>query len=120
MYFIKTDYGNDMEILASPKNLVTFTATVLASNVTTGDEHGRKYVKAGSFIDAEGNVVTATGDTLSGIPVGVIYSTVDVTYGDMPCSVIVEGYLREDRVLDGYSTVAAGKIKSALPGIKFR
>ncbi|MGL5149051.1 MAG: hypothetical protein ACRC7N_00555 [Clostridium sp.] len=120
MYFTQTNYTKDMEILASPKNLVTFTATVLASNVTTGDDHGKKYVPAGSFIDADGNVVKATGDTFPGTPIGVVYKTVDVTNGDMPCAVIVEGYLREDRVLDGYSTAAKTALKAKLPNIRFR
>lgn len=120
MYLRTENYTNDMEILASPKNLVTFTATVLASNVTQADEHGRKYVKAGAFIDAEGNVITASGDDFAGTPIGVLYKTVDVTYGDMPCAVVVEGYLREDRVLDGYSTAAKTAVKTKLPKITFR
>lgn len=120
MYFRKETYANDMEILVTEKNLVTFSGTVLASNVTQADEHGRKYVPAGSFIDAEGNVVKASGDTFSGSPVGVLYKTVDVTNGDMPCSLVVEGYLREDRVLDGYSTAAKTAVKAKLPNITFR
>lgn len=120
MYFKTENYTNDMEILVSSKNLVTFTATVLASNVTTSDDHGKKYVATGSLLDEDGNVVKATGDTLSGTPVGVVYKTVDVTNGDMPCALIVEGYLRADRVLDGYSTAAVTAVKTALPKITFR
>lgn len=124
MYFGKETYTNDMEILVTEKNLVTFTATVLASNVTTADEHGRKYVKCGTLIDATGAVVTQTGstgsETLSATPIGVIYKTVDVTNGDMPCSLVVEGYLRADRVLDGFADKAVTAIKTALPNIKFR
>lgn len=124
MYFGKETYTNDMEILVTEKNLVTFTATVLASNVTEADEHGRKYVKAGSLIDTTGAVVTQTGstgsETLTSTPVGVIYKTVDVTNGDMPCSLVVEGYLRADRVLDGFADKAVTAIKTALPNIKFR
>lgn len=120
MYFKKETYTNDMEILVTQANLVTFTGFVKASNITTADEHGRKYVPVGSFIDAEGIVVTATGDALTGTPIGVLYKTVDVTNGDMPCSIIVEGYLREDRVLDGYSAAAKTAVKSKLPKITFR
>lgn len=120
MYFTTENYTKDMEILVSPKNLVTFTATVLASNVTKGDEHGRKYIPAGSFIDAAGNVIKASGDNFTGDPIGVVYKTVDVTNGDMPCAVIVEGYLREDRVLDGYSTAAKTAVKEKLSKITFR
>lgn len=83
-----------MEILASDANLVTFSVTVLA------DEHNKKYIKAGSLIDETGAVVKEVLNSeeyeLSSIPVGILYNTVDVTYGDAPASIIVEGYLRED------------------------
>ncbi|MEG0133549.1 MAG: hypothetical protein RR782_05380 [Clostridium sp.] len=120
MYFKKETYTNDMEILITTTNLVTFTGTVLASNVTAGDEHGRKYVLAGAFVDVDGNVVKATGDTFTGTPIGILYKTVDVTYGDAPCSLIVEGYVREDRVLDGYSAAAKTAVKTKLPNVKFK
>lgn len=124
MYFASEKYENDMEILVTEKNLVTFSGTVLASNVTEADEHGKKYVKCGSLIDATGAVVTQTGEsgseTLSATPVGVLYKTVDVTNGDMPCSLVVEGYLRADRVLTGFADKAIAAIKTALPKITFR
>lgn len=124
MNFKKTTYTNDMEILVTPANLVTFSGTVLAANVTDGDEHGKKYVLAGSLIDADGNVVKQTGvsgsETLTTTPVGILYKTVDVTNGDMPGSLIVEGYLRADRVLDSFATKAISAIKTALPNITFR
>lgn len=124
MYFKKTNYENDMEILVTEKNLVTFSGIVLASNVAVADENGRKYVKAGSLIDANGTVVTETGDsgseTLSTAPVGVLYKTVDITNGDMPCSLIVEGYLRKDRVIDGVFDNTLDDINAALPNVKFR
>lgn len=119
MYIIKETYNSDMEILASNANLVTFSGTVLADGATA-DEHGKKYIKAGSLIDETGAVVTAIEDALTGTPVGILFTTVDVTYGDMPCSLVVEGYLRADRVLDGYSEAAKTAIKTALPNIKFR
>lgn len=124
MYFKKIAYENDMEILVTEKNLVKFSGTVLAANVTVADEHGRKYVKVGTLIDKDGNVVKQTGgsgsETLTTTPVGVLYATVDVTDGDMPCSLVVEGYLRADRVLDGFADKAIQAIKAALPNITFR
>lgn len=123
MYFKKEFYTNEMEILVSLANLVTFSSTVLSAGATA-DEHGRKYINAGTLIDATGNVVTQTGssgsETLSATPVGILYRTVDVTNGDMPCSIVVEGYLRADRVLDGFATAAKTAIKAALPKITFR
>lgn len=124
MYFKKIAYENDMEILVTEKNLVRFSGTVLATNVTVADENGRKYVKVGTLIDKDGNVVKQTGssgsETLTTTPVGVLYKTVDVTYSDMPCSLVVEGYLRADRVLDGFADKAIQAIKAALPKITFR
>lgn len=124
MNFTRTTYTNDMEILYSNANLVTFSGTVLAANVATGDEHGRKYVITGGLIDKDGNVVKQTGatgsETLTTTPVGILYKTVDVTNGDQPCSLVVEGYLRADRVLDGFADKAITAIKAALPNIKFR
>lgn len=122
MYFKKENYTNGMEILALNANLVTKSATVLSTGVTA-DEHGRKYVLAGSLIDADGNVVKQTGElgseTLSTTPVGILYKTVDVTKGDMPCSIVIEGYLRADMVLDGFAEKAITAIKTAVPEIKF-
>lgn len=124
MYFSRTAYVNDMEILYSNANLVTFSGTVLAANITTGDEHGKKYVVAGSLIDKDGSVVKQTGavgsETLTTTPVGVLYKTIDVTNGDESGSLVVEGYLRADRVLDGFADKAITAIKAALPNIKFR
>lgn len=124
MYFKSTDLTNDMEILVTPANLVTFSGTVLAANVATADEDGKKYVVAGSLIDTNGDLVTQTGttgsETLSSTPAGILYKTVDVTNGDEPGSLIVEGYVRTDRVLDGWATAAIVLIKKALPNVKFR
>ncbi len=124
MNFTMSTYSNDMEILYSNANLVTFSGTVLQSNATTADEHGKKYVLSGSLIDADGNVVKQTGttgaETLSTTPVGILYKTADVTNGDESCSLVVEGYLRADRVLDGFADAAVTLIKTALPNIKFR
>lgn len=123
MYFGKKTYESDLEILVTEKNLVRFSGTVKSADVTA-DNYGKKYVKAGTLIDADGKVVTQTGstgsETLSTTPVGILYKTVDVTNGDMPCSLVVEGYLRSDRVLDGFAAKAVTAIKTALPNIKFR
>lgn len=121
MKWTNTTYTNSMEILATEANLVTFSATVKQQG--TADEHGGKYVTGGSLIDADGNIVTQTGatgsETLSATPVGVLLTTVNVTDGDKPCALAVEGYLRADRVLDGFAAKAFTAIKTALPEIKF-
>lgn len=123
MNFTKKSYTNDMEILVTQANLVTFSGTVLSAGITA-DSDGRKVVLAGSLIDGNGNVVTETGEvgseTLSTVPVGILYKTVDVTNGDMPCSLIVEGYVRKDRVIDGVFDNTLDDIKTALPKMTFR
>ena len=121
--FKKITYTNEMEILFSEANLVCFSGTVL-QGATVADADGKKYVVAGSFIDATGAVVTQTGtegaETLSAVTVGVLYQTVDVTNGNEACSLVVEGYLRADRVLLPFAAAAVTLIKEALTEIKFR
>lgn len=121
--FKKTIYTNEMEILVTDANLVCFSGTVLASGIAA-DANGRKYVIAGSLIDATGAVVTQTGsagsETLTTTPIGILYQTVDVTNGDEACSLVVEGYLRADRVLVGLAAKGITAVKTALPNIKFR
>ena len=119
MYFKKTSYENDMEILVTEKNLVTFSGAVVASGVDSNVE-GKKIVKAGSFIDASGAVVKPSGSSFSGTPIGILYKTVDVTNGDAPASIIVEGYLREDRIFDGFEEDAKTAAKAKVPNIRFR
>lgn len=120
----KTDinYTNSMEILVTEKNLVRFTGTVVNTGITA-DDNGKKYALAGSLIDADGQVITQTGsigsETYSAKPVGVLFTTVDVTDGEQPCSLVVEGYLREDRVLGDYADEMVTAVKTALPNIKF-
>jgi len=121
--FKRQVFTSDLEILYSNANLVSFSGTVLAAGAIA-DEDGKKYITSGSFIDATGAVVTQTGtagsETLSATPVGVLYKTVEVTNGDDAGSLIVEGYLRADRVLAGFAAAAIVLIKEALPEIKFR
>lgn len=123
MNFSRQTYTNDMEILFTEANLVTFSGTVIATNVVANAE-GKKIVLAGSLIDADGDVVTETGEvgseTLSSTPVGVLYHTVDVTNGDQAVALVVEGYLRKDRIIDGVFDNTLDDIKTALPNVKFR
>ncbi|MGH4125604.1 MAG: hypothetical protein ACREV6_22050 [Clostridium sp.] len=121
--FKKTSYTNDLEILYSPANLVCFSGTLI-QGATVADENGKKYIVSGALIDATGKVVTQTGavgsETLTTTPIGILYQTVDVTNGDEACSLVVEGYLRADRVLAGFAAKGITAIKTALPNIKFR
>jgi len=121
--FKRQVFNTDLEILYSNANLVSFSGTVLQGDAVA-DENGKKYILSGSFIDATGAVVevagTAGAETLTSTPVGVLYQTVEVTNGDDAGSLIVEGYLRADRVLAGIAAAAIVLIKEALPEVKFR
>lgn len=122
MYFKKENYSNDMEILHTNKNLVTVSATITDADVIA-DGDGNKYVVQGKLIDKDGKVVTQTGstgsETLSTTPVGILYKTVNVKNGKEPGALIIEGYVRKDRVLTGFADKAITAIKTALPNIKF-
>lgn len=122
MYFRKETYSNDMEVLHTDKNLVTVSATITNADVTA-DSDGNKYIVQGKLVDKDGKVVTQTGstgsETLSATPVGILYKTVNVKNGKEPGALIIEGYVRKDRVLTGFADKAITAIKTALPNIKF-
>lgn len=122
MKWVRTKYENQMEILATAANLVTFSKTVKNTGLIA-DDNGKKYALSGSFIDVDGNIVTQTGESGSEVPsetpIGILYTSVDVTDGDEACSLIVEGYVRADRVLDGFAESMKTALKEALPEIKF-
>ena len=123
MYFTRKEYQSDMEILVTEKNLVAFSGTVLGTNQVTENDDGKKYVLSGSLIDADGNIVTekkvAETYSLSSTPVGVLYKTVDITYGNASGALIVEGYLRGDRVLEAFPNTKE-EVKKTLSKIIFR
>lgn len=87
----KTIYKNDVEILATEKNLVSFTSTISDSGVKA-DQEGFKIVPKGSLVDASG--VIKNDATV----VGILLNSVDVTNGPQPGAVIVEGYILKDRL----------------------
>ncbi|HBF6022472.1 TPA: hypothetical protein ACG3IZ_003584 [Clostridioides difficile] len=125
MFFIKKPYINDLEVLANSANLVTISSTINSENVNLNSE-GKKYVVSGSLIDLDGNIVTEIKSgsegsftySLSSTPIGILYKTVNVTNGNMPGALIIEGYVREDRVLENFENTK-DEIKNALPEIKF-
>ncbi|NFI95265.1 hypothetical protein FC961_12855 [Clostridium botulinum] len=123
MYFKKENYTNDMEILFTRNNLVTESATIVDTGVTA-DNEGNKYVTQGTLIDSTGAVVTQKGsggsETLSATPVGILYRTVNVKNGSELCSLIIEGYVRTDRVLGDFAEAAQKLIKAALPKVTFK
>lgn len=120
MYLSQEIFTNIPEFLASEK-YVNFTATLVGSTVQP-DEHGNKYVPAGTLIDADGEVVTVTGTTPSSTPVGILFHTTDITCGPQPVALMVEGYVIAERLqgenVPDYAVTA--DFKAALPEIKVR
>lgn len=100
----KTIYKNDVEILATEKNLVSFTSTISDSGVRA-DEEGFKIVPKGSLVDASG--VVKNDATV----VGILLNSVDVTNGPQPGAVIVEGYILKDRLPVVPQEAAIGALK---------
>ena len=100
----KTIYKNDVEILATENNLVSFTSTISDSGVKA-DQEGFKIVPKGSLVDASG--VVKNDATV----VGVLLNSVDVTNGPQPGAVIVEGYILKDRLPVAPEEAAIGALK---------
>ncbi|MCC0697671.1 head decoration protein [Clostridioides sp. ES-S-0048-02] len=125
MYFKEVSFNNTPEFLAS-QHYINFTKTALDTDVVA-DENGRKYVLAGSLLGESGKVVkiTRAGSsgsytyTLSEDPVGIIFATVDVTYGPQAVASMVEGYVIIERLQGEYVKEAIETIKTKLPNIKF-
>lgn len=128
MYLKNVTYENTPEFLASEK-YVNFTATAVDTGIAA-DSNGKKYVVAGSLIDANGKVVTiqrggSSGSytyTASATPVGVAFHTADVTNGPQPIALMVEGYVIAERLQGEYVAeyAATDAFKTALPEIKLR
>ncbi len=113
MYYKEIKRDNSPEFLASEK-YVNFTATISDVGVKA-DEHGRKYVLAGTVIDVDGKAATTEG-VGSKAAAGILFATVDVTYGPQPGALMVEGYVRETRLkqaIDNSGTLAE-QIKTSL------
>lgn len=123
--FNKQDYKKfnmTPEILAS-EHFVSFTGTLSGTGVAADDE-GRKIVPAGSLVDEDGALVTVEEDALSGDPIGVLLDDVEVTYGDQPAPLLVEGYVYAERLSLGEDVEMTDEVKAlvtaALPEVKLR
>lgn len=125
MYFKEIEFSNTPNFLAS-EHYINFTKTAVDTNVVA-DENGKKYVVAGSLLSETGKVVKITRSGSSGSytyafsedPVGIVFSTVDVTYGSQPVATMVEGYVITERLQGEYIPEAIADLKAKLPNIKF-
>ncbi|WP_270943111.1 hypothetical protein [Romboutsia lituseburensis] len=125
MYFKEIEFSNTPNFLAS-EHYINFTKTAVDTNVVA-DENGKKYVVAGSLLSETGKVVKITRSGSSGSytyafsenPIGIVFSTVDVTYGSQPVATMVEGYVITERLQGEYIPDAIADLKAKLPNIKF-
>lgn len=125
MYFKDIEFGNTPEFLAS-QHYINFTHTELDTGISA-DMEGRKYVIAGTLLGVSGKIVKITRNGSSGSytyalsedPVGIVFSTVDVTNGPQPVATMVEVYVVTERLQGEYIAEAVESIRSKLPNIKF-
>lgn len=94
-------YTNSPEILTSA-HYITRTCTV--TQAMGKDIDGKKIVQAGTPFPANDATIK-----------GLIFRDVDVTYGDAEASLLVEGYVNEDRLPE----TIADTVKAKIPEIKF-
>lgn len=124
--FYERDYQEvviSSEILASA-DFNAFTQTVRPDNVTA-DAYGKKIVKRGCFIDANGDVATIEESegsfAFTTAPIGVLFEDADVTFGNAAVSVIERGFLKGNKLYYGegvdYDADIKEAVETALPHI---
>lgn len=121
--------GADIEFLAHEKGLETINFMISDEGVEV-DDNGDKYVVKGQFIDKDGKVtkptVSAQDVTFEQPPVGILFATVDVTYGPAHGALMVAGTVKGEWLMgcqDGneqdYDIKQAEAIVKLLPRIRF-
>lgn len=125
MYFAKKTFENTPEFLKS-EHYQNISCTVGDTGVTA-DEHGKKYVLAGTLLDADGKAVKVTRSgsagsytyALSADPTGILFDTVEVTYGPQPGALMIDGSVNTERLQGDHLTEAVQQLITKMPFIKF-
>ncbi len=125
MFLSKKIYGNTPEFLKSEK-YQNISCTVSDTGITA-DEHGKKFVPAGTLLDKDGKAVKVTRSgssgsytyTLSATPAGVLFDTVEVTHGPQPGALTIDGSVNTERLQGDYNTEAIPQLIAKMPFIKF-
>lgn len=126
MYLVKKTFENAPEFLKSER-YQNVSCTVDDAGIEA-DEHGRKFVPAGTLLDKAGKAVevTRTGDaedsyvyTLSAVPAGILFDTVEVTHGPQPGALLIDGSVNTERLQGEYLTEAVAQLVEKMPFIKF-
>lgn len=112
MSFIASSQGKYYEpgyFLANNEDCTRETRQILQTGATTAD-NGGKYVKAGTIYS---ETVDGTTDYI-----GIVYEDVDVTFGDMPGSVVTKGEVYSDRLPETLTSAIQTALEAK--GFKFR
>ncbi|WP_367569048.1 hypothetical protein [Lacrimispora sp.] len=125
MFLSKKTFGNTPEFLKSEK-YQNISCTVNDTGITS-DEHGKKFVPAGTFLDKDGKVVKVTRSgssgsytyALSATPSGILFDTVEVTPGPQPGALMIDGSVNAERLHGDYIVEAIQQLIVKMPYIKF-
>ena len=124
----QTSYGTSIDILF---NLAPYAARpiMVESDNVPADSNGRKIVKAGSLLDAQGRAFVKPSSTVLPVNDGtaryVLLKDVDVTAGDKVGAGVYQGTLNLDKIEANLTTnplspfVVSESAKAALRGIFF-
>lgn len=125
MYLTKKAYENSPEFLKSA-DYQNISCTVDDTGIKA-DNTGKKHVLGGTLLDADGKVVKVTRSgssgaytyTLSAAPAGILFATIDVTYGPQPGALLIDGSVNTERLQGDYFVEAVQQLVTKLPFIKF-
>ena len=125
MYLVKKTYDNSPEFLRN-EHYENITCTVLDTGVTA-DTEGKKFVLAGSLLDKDGKVVKVARSGSSGAytytfstePVGILFATTEVTYGQQAGALMIAGSVNTERLQGEYLVDAVDQMVEKMPFIKF-
>lgn len=125
MFYEKKVFENSPEFLKS-EHYQNVSCTV--SNVSVkADAQGKKFVVAGTILDADGKAVTITqGGTaeaptfsFSKDPSGILFDTVEVTHGPQPGAMMIDGSVNTERLQTELAVEAVKELAAKMPFIKF-
>ena len=125
MYLVKKTYDNSPEFLRN-EYYENITCTVLDTGVTA-DTEGKKFVLAGSLLDKDGKVVKVTRSggpeaytyKFSTEPVGILFATTEVTYGQQAGALMIAGSVNTERLQGDYLVEAVDQLVEKMPFVKF-
>ena len=93
----------------------------------TADTDGKKFVLAGSLLDKDGKVVKVTRSggpeaytyKFSTEPVGILFATTEVTYGQQAGALMIAGSVNTERLQGDYLVEAVDQLVEKMPFVKF-